>query len=131
MLRSYVLQILVALQLLLALAWPTHASSVEDVQHRALHTVLAQHAHDDSFIHLEHETSHGHEHNLQLSNAPASSESFGDVSADHHHHDFQVSVALLMQSHEPFAIGHCIQNPRILPAMHSAERRSHLRPPQV
>ncbi len=129
------LQILVALQLLLALAWPAQASTLEDLQHRALHTVLAQHGHDAALMHLDHEASHdrgyGHDHDLQLSNSPAPSEASGNISSDHHHHDFNISMALLSQYSKAFASGHCAQNPCMMPAMHSAELRAALRPPQA
>ena len=129
MARSLAVVFLVALQLLAALAWPAHASTVEEVQHRALHGVLAQHAHDEAQSLADHDGSHGHghDHDLQLS----ASVNLGDATADHHHHDFNLSVALLLQYPDSVASGHCIQNPRVLPAMHSAEQRAHLRPPQV
>jgi ABC-type Zn2+ transport system substrate-binding protein/surface adhesin len=130
MVRLLALRIFIALQLLMVLAWPTQASTVEDLQHRALHTVLAQHGHD-SEAHLDHEADHDHDHDAQLSQPINSNDATGKTAADHHHHDFNVSVALLPQHLESIAAYHGIQNPRILPAMHSAEQRLHLRPPQV
>ena len=133
MARSLTVVFLVALQLLAALAWPAHASTVEEVQHRALHGVLAQHAHDEAQSLAGHDASHGHghDHDLQLSASVDPGDDAGTATADHHHHDFNLSVALLLHYPESVASSHGIQNPRVLPAMHSAEQRAHLRPPQV
>jgi Tfp pilus assembly protein PilE len=131
MIGRLIVRILVVLQVLAALAWPAHASTAEDVQHRALHSVLAHHAHDESQHLAIHDAAHGHDQEPQLSASGNLGEASGITASDHHHHDVNVSVALLLQISESFVKSHCILNPKVLPAMHSAEQRTHLRPPQV
>lgn len=125
MTRFVALRLLILLQLLAALAWPAQASTTDDVQHRALHSVLTQHGHEDDS---------GHSNDLVHNSSAALSDTTDATIAsasDHHHHDFNLSIALLAHHSKSPASASPVQNPSVLPVMRSAEPRAQLRPPQA
>jgi hypothetical protein len=127
MLRRTIVLILIALQLAMAWIAPAQASTSTDPLHRALHTLLSDHHHDATESH-DHDTLEAHESSSCLDCADHNALSSAE---HHHHHDVSVSAALLSQHHKSATAGLAVQNPRILPAMQSAEQRSQLRPPQA
>jgi hypothetical protein len=127
MLRRIIILTLIALQWVLAWTSPALANANGDALHRALHAQIAEHHHEDSESH-DHDT-------LEVQTLAACLDCADhdrlSNSEHHHHHDVSVSAALLSQHCKPSISGLAVQNPRILPTMHSAEQRADLRPPQA
>jgi hypothetical protein len=120
-----IILILIALQLATAWIAPAQASTAADPLHRALHTLLTGHHHDDVESH-DHD---GLEVKESFSYSDCPDHDKLTSSEHHHHHDASFSAALVSQHFKSTITGSAVQNPRPLPAMHSAERRADLRPP--